>query len=229
MVFAGAGVPGRALRAIAAAAICIAIPATLAASPFDFLFGGPPAAAPPPAESKPSLPSGNNTQHGKVKHNKTKPKKAAAKPAPDAKAAPAPEAEPPPPYDPEILRLAEILGALTYLDALCASNPSGDWGGKMQALLEPRPRPWRERNGLPAAITGAFTITKEPTICAPQTRRQSSAGFSRRVPGSRMRWSTATARRRPRRAHGLRPLSRVRARDNRAGAMPRRTRLDTEL
>ncbi|MDQ6701734.1 MAG: TIGR02301 family protein [Pseudomonadota bacterium] len=137
LVFAGAGnIPGQALRAIAAAAICVAISTTSAASPFDFLFGSPPAATPPPAEAKPSQSGGNNTQHGKAKHQKAKPEKAAAKPAPDAKAAPAPEAEPPPPYDPEILRLAEILGALTYLDALCASNPPGDWRAKMQALLE---------------------------------------------------------------------------------------------
>jgi uncharacterized protein (TIGR02301 family) len=136
-VFAGAGdIPGRALRAIVAAAICVAISTTSAASPFDFLFGGRPAATPPPAESKPSPSGGNNAQHGKVKHPKTKPKKAAAKPAPGAKAAPAPETEPPRPYDPQILRLAEILGALTYLDALCASNPQGDWRVKMQALLE---------------------------------------------------------------------------------------------
>ncbi|MDQ6867979.1 MAG: TIGR02301 family protein [Pseudomonadota bacterium] len=136
VVFAGAGnIPGRALRAIAAAAIYVGISNISAASPFDFLFGGPPAAT-PPAEAKPSQSGGNNAQLGKAKHPKTKPKKAAAKPAPNAKAAPAPEAEPPPPYDPEILRLAEILGALTYLDALCASNPPGDWRAKMQALLE---------------------------------------------------------------------------------------------
>jgi uncharacterized protein (TIGR02301 family) len=137
LVFAGAGnIPGQALRAIAAAAFYVMISNTSSASPFDFLFGGPPAAAPPPAASKPSQSGGNNTQHGKVKHPKAKPKKEAAKPAPDAKAAPAPEAEPPRPYDPEILRLAEILGALTYLDALCASNPPGDWRAQMQALLE---------------------------------------------------------------------------------------------
>ena len=137
LVFAGAGdIPGRALRAIAAAAICIAIStAPAGAQFFDFLFGSRPPATPPPAESKPSLPGSNTPQRGKVKHNKTKPKEA-AKPAPGAKATPAPEAEPPRPYDPEILRLAEILGALTYLDALCASNPSGDWRAKMQALLE---------------------------------------------------------------------------------------------
>jgi uncharacterized protein (TIGR02301 family) len=138
VMFAGAGdVAGRARRAIAAAAICVAIStAPAGAQFFDFLFGSRPAATPPPAESKPAQSGGNNPQHGKVKHQKAKPKKAAAKPAPDAKAAPAPETEPPPPYDPEILRLAEILGALTYLDALCASNPPGDWRAKMQALLE---------------------------------------------------------------------------------------------
>ncbi|MGH6852562.1 MAG: TIGR02301 family protein, partial [Methylocella sp.] len=79
---------------------------------------------------------GNNTQHGKANHHKAKPKKDAAKPAPDAKTAPAPEVELPRPYDPEILRLAEILGALTYLDSLCTPNPQGDWRAKMQALLE---------------------------------------------------------------------------------------------
>jgi uncharacterized protein (TIGR02301 family) len=139
LVFAGIGnIPGQALRAIAAAAvICILISSASAASLFDFLFGGQPAATPPPAEAKPNNSGGNNAQTGKAKHQKTNPKKAAAKPAPDAKSARAPEAEPPPPpYDPEILRLAEILGALSYLDALCAANPSADWRTKMQALLE---------------------------------------------------------------------------------------------
>jgi uncharacterized protein (TIGR02301 family) len=139
LMFAGAGdMPGRAMRAIATAAICVAIStAPAGAQFFDFLFGSRPAATPPPTEAKPGQSGGNNPQQGKAKHPKTKPKAAmAAKPAPGAKAALAPETEPPPPYDPEILRLAEILGALTYLDALCASNPPGDWRAKMQALLE---------------------------------------------------------------------------------------------
>jgi uncharacterized protein (TIGR02301 family) len=135
MVFAGdRNIPGQALRAIAAAAaLCMLISSASAAGLFDFLFGGQPAATPPPAEAKPPQSGGSNAQHGKAKHQKTKPKTAAAKPAPDAKAAP--EAEPPP-YDPEILRLAEILGALTYLDALCAADPPADWRAKMQALLD---------------------------------------------------------------------------------------------
>lgn len=135
LVFTSAGdILGRMLRAIAAAAFCVAISTTSADAQFlDFLFGGRPEAKPPPSEAKPA---GNNTQHGEAKGHKTKPKKATAKPVPDTKTAPAPETEPARPYDPEILRLAEILGTLAYFDTLCASNPQGDWRPKMQALLE---------------------------------------------------------------------------------------------
>ncbi|MGA2637938.1 TIGR02301 family protein [Methylocella sp.] len=43
--------------------------------------------------------------------------------------------EPPlPPYEPQILRLAEILGALAYLDDLCGSK--SDWRLRMQQFLE---------------------------------------------------------------------------------------------
>jgi uncharacterized protein (TIGR02301 family) len=173
LVFAGAGdIPRRALRAIAVAAIYVAISSSSAASPFDFLFGGPPAATPPPAESKPSQPGGNNPQHGKAKHHKTKPKAAlAAKPAPNAKAAPAPEAEPPPPYDPEILRLAEILGALTYLDALCASNPPGDWRAKMQALLEAEAKTAARKERLAGSYNRGFhDYERTYRLCTPNAQ-----------------------------------------------------------
>jgi uncharacterized protein (TIGR02301 family) len=171
-VFAGAGdIPGQALRAIAAAAICVAISTTSAASPFDFLFGGQPAATPPPAESKPSPSGGNNPQHGKINHKKAKPKKAAAKPAPDAKPAPAPQAEPPPPYDPEILRLAEILGALTYLDALCASNPPGEWRAKMQALLEAEAKTAARKQRLAGSYNRGFhDYERTYHLCTPNAQ-----------------------------------------------------------
>jgi uncharacterized protein (TIGR02301 family) len=172
LVFAGARhIPGGVRAAIAAAALCMLISSASAAGLFDFLFGGQPAAAPPPAESKPSLPGSNNTQHGKVKHNKAKAKKEAAKPAPDAKAAPAPEAEPPRPYDPEILRLAEILGALTYLDALCASNPSGDWGGKMQALLEAEAKTAARKERLAGSYNRGFhDYQRTYHLCTPNAQ-----------------------------------------------------------
>jgi uncharacterized protein (TIGR02301 family) len=165
LAFAGAGNnPGRALRAIAAAAICIAIsPAPAGAQFFDFLFGSRPAATPPPAAT--------NTQPGKVQHHKPKPKKAAAKPAPDAKAAPAPDSEPPPPYDPEILRLAEILGALTYLDTLCAANPPGDWRAKMQALLEADARTAARKERLAGSYNRGFhDFERSYHLCTPNAQ-----------------------------------------------------------
>jgi uncharacterized protein (TIGR02301 family) len=127
--------PGRAFRVLVTAAFCIAITATPGNTQFDFLFGKPP----PPATAKPAEPPANTHVKAKPAKTKPKPKKVpAAKPSPDTKANPsAPDAEaPPPPYDPELLRLAEILGALTYLDDLCAANPPGDWRAKMQVLLE---------------------------------------------------------------------------------------------
>ncbi len=173
LVFASAGdIPGRALRATAAVAICVAIStAPAGAQFFDFLFGGRPAATPPPAEAKPGPSGGKNTQPGKVKHPKAKAKKEAAKPAPDSKAAPAAEAEPPRPYDPEILRLAEILGALTYLDALCASNPSGDWGGKMRALLEAEAKTAARKERLAGSYNRGFhDYQRTYHLCTPNAQ-----------------------------------------------------------
>ncbi|MGA3339195.1 MAG: TIGR02301 family protein [Methylocella sp.] len=134
--FAAAGnLPGRVLRALAAATFCLVVSTAPGKAQFDFLFGKP---STPPAAPQPATPTAKTPKHSTAKQTKSKSKKATAgKPSPDAKAnTPAPETEPPAPYDPEILRLAEILGALTYLDDLCASNPSGDWRAKMQALLE---------------------------------------------------------------------------------------------
>ncbi len=67
-------------------------------------------------------------------------------PASAQKAAKPPEPEvivpkeaPPPPYEPEILKLAEIMGSLAFLGDLCAVNvkspPSAIWRAKAQELL----------------------------------------------------------------------------------------------
>lgn len=169
-MFTGAGDnPGRMLRAIAAAAICIGISTTSADAQFlDFLFGGRPEAKPPPAEARPG---GANTRQGEVKGHKTKPKKATAKPVPDTKTAPAPETEPPRPYDPEILRLAEILGALAYFDTLCASNPQGDWRPKMQALLEADAKTAARKERLAGSYNRGFRdYERTYHICTPNAQ-----------------------------------------------------------
>ncbi len=172
VVFAGArDIPGRVLRTLAAA-ICIATSTASAASPFDFLFGNQTEVKPPAAESKPAESGGNNPQHGKAKPHKAKPRAAgAAKPASNAKAAPAPEAEPPPPYDPEILRLAEILGALTYLDPLCAANPPGDWRAKMQALLEAEAKTAARKELLAGSYNrGFYDYERTYHLCTPNAQ-----------------------------------------------------------
>jgi uncharacterized protein (TIGR02301 family) len=42
----------------------------------------------------------------------------------------------PAPFDSELMRLAEILGALHYLRALCGANEGSKWRDQMQALLD---------------------------------------------------------------------------------------------
>ncbi len=65
---------------------------------------------------------------------------AAAKPTPPPKEKTAPATpEPAPetkPYDPQLMRLAEILGALTYLRGLCGAKDADAWRQRMQALLD---------------------------------------------------------------------------------------------
>lgn len=60
------------------------------------------------------------------------------RPAPEPQEAkPAPFVEPPPaPYEKELLRLAEIMGALAMLRPLCTAPDGTEWGQRMQALLE---------------------------------------------------------------------------------------------
>ena len=47
--------------------------------------------------------------------------------------APAPDAAP---FDGDLQRLAEILGALHYLRGICGNNEGGKWRNQMQALID---------------------------------------------------------------------------------------------
>ncbi|HLJ72163.1 MAG TPA: TIGR02301 family protein [Roseiarcus sp.] len=50
--------------------------------------------------------------------------------------APNPAPEPsPPPYEPQLLRLSEVMGALTYLRGLCGERDAEIYRAKMAALL----------------------------------------------------------------------------------------------
>lgn len=60
---------------------------------------------------------------------------AAQKPGGAAPAVTIPSEEKPAPYDGQLLRLAEILGAVHYLRTLCGAD-SADWRSSMQTLLD---------------------------------------------------------------------------------------------
>ncbi len=84
----------------------------------------------------------------------------AAVPKPDAsktEAAPASGAdEPPPPYEPELLRLSEILGALTYLRDICGHSDAETWRGRMQALLDSEAKTATRKEHLAGAYNRGF-------------------------------------------------------------------------
>lgn len=74
------------------------------------------------------------------------------------KKAPPPAAAPPAapadvkPYDPQLMQLAEILGALTYLRGLCGDTDADGWQKRMQALLDAEGTTQSRR----ARLAGAF-------------------------------------------------------------------------
>lgn len=62
--------------------------------------------------------------------------RAAPKPAEKEKEPPAPAEPPPAPYDRDLLRLSEVIGALAFLRDLCAAPDAAEWPARMKALME---------------------------------------------------------------------------------------------
>jgi uncharacterized protein (TIGR02301 family) len=88
-----------------------------------------------------------------AKAHKTKTTKHARPSAP----APAPEPEPlPAPYEAQILRLAEILGGLTYLGDLCGLAQEPDWRAQMADLMEAEGKTPRAKERLAGAYNRSF-------------------------------------------------------------------------
>lgn len=66
-------------------------------------------------------------------------------------------AEPlPPPYRAQITRLAELLGALAYLDEICPTARASDWGASMKALVDAEARTDLERDVLAGAFNRSY-------------------------------------------------------------------------
>ena len=72
--------------------------------------------------------------------------------APAPTPAPTPTAEPPPPYEPQMLRLSELMGALAYLRDLCQDGDGAEFRDRMAKLMEAEART-QERKDL---FAGAF-------------------------------------------------------------------------
>jgi uncharacterized protein (TIGR02301 family) len=120
------------------------------------LFGPPPQYRPQefePARPPPRRPRPHPRPHPHPIASARKPAVATAKPG--TPAAPPPD-EPPPPYEPQLLRLSELLGALTYLQDLCGGHSGQIWRNKMTALMDAETQNPLRRSRLAGAYNRGF-------------------------------------------------------------------------
>lgn len=98
-------------------------------------------------------------------------------PKPDAKSTSAPAApaptppapvEPPPLYEPQLLRLAELMGALAYLRDLCGAGDGADFRGKMAGFLDAEGGGETQRDLLAGAYNKGFRdYSTTYRVCTP--------------------------------------------------------------
>jgi uncharacterized protein (TIGR02301 family) len=83
----------------------------------------------------------------------------AAAQQPAAKAAPAeasPPADAPPPYEPQLIRLAGLMGALAYLRDLCGDKDAAAFHDKMTSLIELEGKTQARKDSLAGAYNRSF-------------------------------------------------------------------------
>jgi uncharacterized protein (TIGR02301 family) len=78
----------------------------------------------------------------------------AAKPAPSPAPTPAPRVEAP--YEGDLLRLAELMGALAYLRDLCHDGDGAEFRAKMAHLIEMDSQPQEAKDLLAGAFNRGF-------------------------------------------------------------------------
>jgi len=64
---------------------------------------------------------------------------------------------PPPPYEPQLLRLSEILGALSWLREICGDKDGEQWRASMRALMEAEAQTEARRQRLAGAYNRGFS------------------------------------------------------------------------
>jgi uncharacterized protein (TIGR02301 family) len=78
---------------------------------------------------------------------------------------------PPPPYEPQLLRLSEIMGALTYLRNLCGDNDGDSWRTQMRGLLDAEAQAPNRRERLAGAYNRGFRGYEiQYRACTPNAR-----------------------------------------------------------
>ncbi len=102
----------------------------------------------------------------------TPPVKPAAppQPVPSPAASPTPAAAPPP-YEPQLLRLSELMGALSYLRDLCHDGDGAQFRDKMAKLLDIEARTPERKELLAGAFNrgfGDYELTYR--VCTPSAR-----------------------------------------------------------
>lgn len=91
-----------------------------------------PAPLPVPLGAAPAL-----AQAGGRAQPPAQPARPGQKPPAQPEPPPPPPPEPPPaPYEKDLLRLAEVIGSLSFLRSLCAAPDAPEWPRRMQALVD---------------------------------------------------------------------------------------------
>ncbi|WP_370644847.1 TIGR02301 family protein [Microvirga sp. ACRRW] len=106
----------------------------------------------------------------------TAPQQRPGTPQPEQQAAPAPVVEPPPaPYEKELLRLSEIMGALAMLRPLCTAPDSSEWGRRMQILIDTEgTTPGRKERLAGAYNKGYQAYALTYRVCTPSAQEAST-------------------------------------------------------
>ncbi|PXW63077.1 TIGR02301 family protein [Methylobacterium sp. B4] len=84
------------------------------------------------------------------------PARAATKPQEKEKEPPPPAEPPPAPYDRDLLRLSEIVGALAFLRNLCTAPDAAEWPARMKAILDTEGVTQSRRDRLAGAYNRGF-------------------------------------------------------------------------
>jgi len=93
---------------------------------------------------------------------------------PPAKTAPveaSPPVDAPPPYEPQLLRLAEMMGSLAYLKELCGDGDARAFHDKMTSLLDAEAGSQARKDSLAGAYNRGFRDYEiNYRVCTPAAR-----------------------------------------------------------